>query len=87
MPLVEFLGLEWDDNLLNHRETAQKRDFIRTPSYDQVVQPLYDQASGRWQNYRKQMTPVLPLLEPWIREFGYSASCELSGDKRLPDRE
>lgn len=72
VPLIEFLGLEWDDILLNYRETARSREYIRTPSYDQVIQPLYRQASGRWENYRKQMEPVLPVLEPWIKEFGYA---------------
>ena len=71
MPLIEFLGLEWDDNLLNYQETARGRGWISTPSYDQVTQPLYKQASGRWENYREQMQPVLPILEPWIKELGY----------------
>ena len=47
------------------------RGSINTPSYSQVVQPLYKQASGRWTHYRKQMDPVLPVLQPWIEAFGY----------------
>ena len=71
MPIIEFLGLDWDDNLYNYQETARRRGKIHTPSYNQVTQPLYQQASGRWENYRDQMAPVLPILEPWIKEFGY----------------
>lgn len=70
-PLIRFLGLAWDDNLHNYQKTAMDRSSIRTPSYSQVVQPLYKQASGRWTNYRKQMEPVLPVLQPWIEAFGY----------------
>ena len=70
-PLVRFLGLEWDDNLHNYQKTALQRGSISTPSYNQVIQPLYKQASGRWTNYRKQMEPVLPVLQPWIEAFGY----------------
>ena len=70
-PLIRFLGLEWDDNLHNYQKTAMDRSWIKTPSYSQVVQPLYKQASGRWTNYRKQMEPVLPVLQPWIEAFGY----------------
>jgi len=70
-PLIGFLGLEWDDNLHNYQKTALERGSIHTPSYSQVVQPLYRQASGRWTNYRKQMEPVLPVLQPWIEAFGY----------------
>lgn len=69
--LLRFLGLAWDDNLRNYQKTALDRSSIHTPSYSQVVQPLYTQASGRWTNYRKQMEPVLPVLEPWITSFGY----------------
>ena len=70
-PLIKFLGLEWDDNLRNYQKTASERGRIHTPSYSQVVQPLYKQASGRWTHYRKQMEPVLPVLQPWIGAFGY----------------
>lgn len=71
MRLMEFLGLEWDDKLLDHQATAQSRGFIVTPSSDQVRRPLYQQSIGRWRNYREQMRPVLPILEPWADEFGY----------------
>ena len=70
-PLIGFLGLEWDDNLHNYQKTASERGSINTPSYSQIVQPLYKQASGRWTHYRKQMEPVLPVLQPWIEAFGY----------------
>ncbi len=70
-PLIRFLGLEWDDNLHNYQKTASERGSINTPSYSQIVQPLYKQASGRWINYRKQMEPVKPVLQPWIEAFGY----------------
>jgi hypothetical protein len=70
-PLLSFLGLEWDDNLHNYQKTAQDRESINTASYHQVIQPLYKQASGRWINYREQMQPVLPILQPWIEAFGY----------------
>jgi tetratricopeptide (TPR) repeat protein len=70
-PLLTYLGLEWDDNLHNYQKTALDRNRINTPSYNQVIQPLYKQASGRWVHYRKQMEPVLPVLQPWIDAFGY----------------
>jgi tetratricopeptide (TPR) repeat protein len=72
-PLIDFMGLEWDDNLLDYQQTAMARGKIDTPSYNQVVQPLYKEARGRWQNYRAQMEPVLPLLAPWINQFGYKS--------------
>lgn len=70
-PLLGFLGLQWDENLLNYQETALSRGRINTPSYNQVTQKLYTQASARWENYRRHMAPVLPILEPWSAEWGY----------------
>lgn len=69
-PLIEFLGLEWHQQLLDHVKTARGRR-IDTPSYRQVTEPLHNRAKGRWRRYEKQMAPVLPILEPWIDAFGY----------------
>ena len=71
-PLVDFLGLDWEQQLLDHRATAHRRGAIGTPSYDQVVEPLSKAASGRWRRYEKQLEPVLPILLPWAERFGYS---------------
>jgi hypothetical protein len=70
-PLIAFLGLDWDDALLDHQKTAKDRGYIRTPSYAQVTEKIYTRSSGRWEGYRKHMEPVLPILEPWIERFGY----------------
>ena len=85
-PLLRFLGLDWDDNLLNYREAALSRGRINTPSYRQVTQKLYTRARGRWENYRTRMAPVLPILEPWSAAWGYAtrspaeASAQRSGE-------
>jgi tetratricopeptide (TPR) repeat protein len=71
-PLFDFLGLEWDDRVLDHESTARKRRHIKTASYAQVVEPIYERSAGRWLNYRKHLEPILPVLEPWVRKFGYT---------------
>lgn len=71
--LVDFLGLEWHEDLLDHRRTARERGTISTPSYNQVTQPIYAAASGRWRRYRDQLAPVLPLLLPWAERLGCEA--------------
>jgi hypothetical protein len=48
-PLFEFLDLDWEEQVLDHRTTAAARGFIRTPSYAQVTEKVYSSASGRWQ--------------------------------------
>jgi Flp pilus assembly protein TadD len=71
-PLLDFLGLPWDERVLDHRRTAAGRGTIITPSYSQVVEPLYGQASGRWERYAAQLAPALPLLAPWAERLGYA---------------
>lgn len=69
--ILGFLGLPWDDAVLSYREQAKTR-AIATPSYHQVVQPLYTRSVGRWRNYAEEMAAVLPLLQPFVESFGYS---------------
>jgi hypothetical protein len=70
-PLLAKLGIEWDQSVLDHETTAKARGIITTASYDQVTQPLYRSAAGRWKHYRKHLEPILPTLRPWIEKFGY----------------
>lgn len=69
--LVAFLGLNWNDGLLDHQRVAKERGHIRTPSYSQVTEEIYTRSSGRWQKYREHLDPVLPVLAPWVEKFGY----------------
>jgi tetratricopeptide (TPR) repeat protein len=71
-PLLDFLGLPWDEKVLDNRASAAKRDHIRTASYSQVTEPIYRRAAGRWQRYREQIAPVLPILAPWAERMGYA---------------
>jgi tetratricopeptide (TPR) repeat protein len=73
--ILDFLGLPWDDAVLSYRERAKTR-AIATPSYHQVVQPIYARSVGRWRNYAEEMAPVLPLLQPFITAFGYGLALE-----------
>jgi tetratricopeptide (TPR) repeat protein len=70
-PLVDFLGLAWDPQMLAHTQTAKNRGAIITPSYDQVTEPLSSRSVGRWKRYREQLEPVLPVLLPWAERLGY----------------
>lgn len=69
-PLIEFLGLEWNDGVLDHTGTASK-SRIDTPSYNQVVEPIYKRADGRWTRYEDAFRPVMPVLKPWIKKHDY----------------
>lgn len=69
--LLEFLDLDWEPQMANYRETALKRGRIDTPSYSQVVQPVYSDAKFRWLNYQKHLEKYSEAVQPWIKEFGY----------------
>jgi FimV-like protein len=71
-PLFDFLGLSWEEKVLDHQKTAVDRGYIRTPSYAQVTEKIYSSSSGRWSRYRGQMNEILPILEPWVSRYGYS---------------
>ncbi len=70
--IVAFLGLDWDDAALDHAASARRR-FVVSPSYDQVVRPLYGSSIGRWRHFRGQLEPRMTPLRPFLDAFGYGA--------------
>ena len=70
--LLAFIGVPWNDVVLRHTEHAQQRGNIRTPSYHQVTQPIYQRAKYRWRRYEKDFEPVMAVLRPYIEYFGYT---------------
>jgi Flp pilus assembly protein TadD len=70
-PLLDFLGLEWREEMARPHEHAARRGHINTPSYSQVIQPIYQRAAGRWRRYLPYMGEVMGTLQPYIEYFGY----------------
>jgi tetratricopeptide (TPR) repeat protein len=58
--IVDFCGLDWDDNCLSFHEN---RRTVNTPSYDQVRKPIYTDAIARWSNYDRHLAPLRCALE------------------------
>ena len=46
-PLLDWLGLAQNVEMLDHRKTALKRGLITTASYSQVTEPINQRAAGR----------------------------------------
>jgi len=67
---LEFLEVDWDDAVLEYRSAAVGHD-ISTPSYQNVVEPLYSRAHGRWRRYQSHLAGHLAVLDPFVSEFGY----------------
>jgi tetratricopeptide (TPR) repeat protein len=62
--MIEFIGLPWDDAVLDFHKTKRR---VRTASVNQVRQPLFNTSVGRWKPFAKQLRPLtdaLGLLEP-----------------------
>jgi tetratricopeptide (TPR) repeat protein len=69
--LGQFLETADASPMTRFAEHARRKRFISTPSYAQVTEGVHRKAVGRWQNYREQFEPVLPVLQPWIDRLGY----------------
>lgn len=69
--VVDYLGLGWDQRVMDHRATAKARGALTNTSYDQITEELTSAAVGRWRAYVTQLEPVLPILLPWAKRLGY----------------
>ncbi len=68
--VAAFLGLEVDPAMLDVAATARRRT-VRTPSAGQVRAGVNARGVGRWRAYGGELAPILPVLAPWVRRFGY----------------
>lgn len=66
-----FLGVDDASHFAGFADHAARKAYISTPSYSQVVEPVNTKAMGRWTAYRRYFEPVLPILEPIARHWGY----------------
>lgn len=69
--LLDFLDLDWDQNLKNFHNLSNNKKIVTTPSYDQVNNPLYDNSIERWKNYSQKFLNVNKILDKWVKNFNY----------------
>lgn len=69
--VCEFLDIDWRASLHDFAANAAERQ-IRTPSAAQVRAGLYATGAGQWRRYERHLEPIMPILEPWIKHFGYN---------------
>jgi hypothetical protein len=58
--ILDFLGLEWDERVLNFHETKRE---VATASFWQVRQKIYKNSVQRWRNYEKFIGPLRDLKD------------------------
>jgi len=68
--LCEELGLGWSDAMRNFAERS-KLGAIASASGPQIARGLNQEGIGRWWPYKDHLTPILPVLQPWVEKFGY----------------
>jgi tetratricopeptide (TPR) repeat protein len=59
--LLEFCGLAWEDACLRFWESERP---VRTPSAEQVRQPIYERSVGHWRHYERHLGELFAVLEP-----------------------
>ncbi len=72
--LLKFVGVPWEDGVLKYRERSSSEKTIQTPSYSQVVEPIYQRAKGRWESYKDVFEPYMSIMKPHLKFLGYKSS-------------
>lgn len=68
--VIDFLGLEWEEQQEKFYEHAQDK-VLRSPTYADVAQPIYTRAKEHWRNYAEFMGDAEKRLEPILKKLGY----------------
>lgn len=69
--VLSFLELPWDDAVLKYDENVKQKANVKTPSYAQVSEGIYDRAKYRWERYQSYLEPYMDRLKPYIERYGY----------------
>jgi len=70
--LLDFIGLEWHEDIEHYAALAAKSNPIMTASYEQVTRGLYKTAVGRWRNYQQWLKPFDNILGGRLQDFGFT---------------
>ncbi len=64
--LLSYCGLEFEEQCLRFYETKRA---VRTPSSEQVRQPVYDKGLEQWRNYDEHLGPLKCALGPVLERY------------------
>jgi tetratricopeptide (TPR) repeat protein len=70
--LCAFLGIEYLPAMRDFGPRTRERSRA-TPSTAQLARGLYDRGVGQWRAYARELAPVMPVLEPWVKGLRYDA--------------
>jgi tetratricopeptide (TPR) repeat protein len=64
--LLDYCGLEFEEQCLRFYETERA---VRTPSSEQVRQPVYTQGLDQWRNFDAHLGPLKEALGPLLERY------------------
>ncbi len=68
--LLNFLNLHFEQSINDFQSTAMQREKINTPSYDQVIKPIYSSSVNRYKNF-DEINNIEIDINYWINKFSY----------------
>jgi len=61
--ILEFIGLEWEPEILDHKASFRQ---VNTASIAQVREPIYSRAVERWRHYGPNLAPLAAELRDYL---------------------
>ena len=69
-PVFKKLELKWSPDCEKFYMHAKTKS-VKTPSFDQVTQPIYHSSIQRWRNYERHFIEVTDNLDFFVQHLGY----------------
>jgi hypothetical protein len=63
--ILEFVGLDWDDAVLDYKSSLRQ---VNTASLSQVREPIYTRAVERWRRYGPVLAPMASELRAFLTD-------------------
>ncbi|HEU0276867.1 MAG TPA: sulfotransferase [Rhodanobacteraceae bacterium] len=79
--LARFLDVENAGSMLDYANRAREKEFIKTPSYTQVTEPINTRGVGHWSQYRPYFNEVLSIVQPMLEHWGYDERSAAPGSR------
>ena len=83
--LLEFCELPWNEACLRFYESNRP---VRTPSAEQVRQPIYDRSVGHWRHFERHLDELIavidPIREPYRRYEPAALASDAAGEATRP---
>jgi tetratricopeptide (TPR) repeat protein len=79
--LIEYCGLAWEDQCLQFHKT---RRSVKTASFMQVRQPIYQSSIGRWKKYQHHLGQLAQILGINLAAEGQKVPLQPTGSETQP---